>query len=110
MGIHHQELGLPWDQPVPEELWEKVAEYCDNDVIATEAVFNYTKGDFEARLILTKLANAFAPNIKSVPNDTTNTLTGRIVFMGDKHPQREFVYTDFSTGKQYKGGEQFVYE
>ena len=110
LGIHHQELGLPWDQPVPEELWEKVAEYCDNDVIATEAVFNYTKGDFEARLILTKLANAFAPNIKSVPNDTTNTLTGRIVFMGDKHPQREFVYTDFSTGKQYKGGEQFVYE
>ena len=110
LGIHHQELGLPWDQPVPEELWEKVAEYCDNDVIATEAVFNYTKGDFEARLILTKLANTFAPNIKSVPNDTTNTLTGRIVFMGDKHPQREFVYTDFSTGKQYKGGEQFVYE
>ena len=40
MGIHHQELGLPWDQPVPEELWTKVAEYCDNDVIATEAAFN----------------------------------------------------------------------
>lgn len=110
LGIHHQELGLPWDKPVPEELWDKVAEYCDNDVIATEAVFNATKGDFEARLILTKLANTFAPNIKSVPNDTTNTLTGRIVFMGDKHPQREFVYTDFRTGKQYKGGEQFVYE
>ena len=34
-GTHHQELGLPWDQPVPEELWTKVAEYCDNDVIAT---------------------------------------------------------------------------
>ena len=110
LGIHHQELGLPWDKPVPEELWDKVAEYCDNDVIATEAVFNATKGDFEARLILTKLANTFAPNIKSVPNDTTNTLTGRIVFMGDKHPQREFVYTDFRTGKQYKGGEPFVYE
>ena len=27
LGIHHQELGLPWDQPVPEELWTKVAEY-----------------------------------------------------------------------------------
>ena len=110
LGIHHQELGLPWDKPVPEELWDKVAEYCDNDVMATEAVFNATKGDFEARLILTKLANTFAPNIKSVPNDTTNTLTGRIVFMGDKQPQREFVYTDFRTGKQYKGGEPFVYE
>ena len=31
LGIHHQELGIPWDQPVPEELWPKVAEYCDND-------------------------------------------------------------------------------
>ena len=41
MGIHHQELGLPWDKPVPEELWPKVAEYCDNDVIATEAAVNY---------------------------------------------------------------------
>ena len=30
LGIHHQELGLPWDQPVPEEKWEEVAQYCDN--------------------------------------------------------------------------------
>ena len=28
---------------VPENLWTKVAEYCDNDVIATEAVFNARK-------------------------------------------------------------------
>lgn len=41
LGIHHKELGLPWDQPVPEDMWIKVAEYCDNDVIATEAVFNH---------------------------------------------------------------------
>ena len=26
--------------PVPEELWPKVAEYCNNDVIATEETFN----------------------------------------------------------------------
>ena len=52
MGIHHQELGLPWDQPVPEELWTKVAEYCDNDVIATEAAFHYLKADWTARQIL----------------------------------------------------------
>lgn len=43
LGIHHQELGLPWDKPVPEELWTQVAEYCDNDVIATEAVFHKLK-------------------------------------------------------------------
>ena len=48
LGIHHQELGLPWNQPVPEEMWTKVAEYCDNDVIATEAVFNARKADFTA--------------------------------------------------------------
>lgn len=49
LGIHHQELGLPWDQPVPEEKWEEVARYCDNDVLATEAVFNARHADFVAR-------------------------------------------------------------
>lgn len=56
LGLHHQELGLPWDQPVPEHLWQKVAEYCDNDVIATEAVFNARKADFVAREILADVA------------------------------------------------------
>ena len=55
LGIHHKELGLPWDKPVPEDMWVKVAEYCDNDVIATEAVFNARRGDFVARQILAKL-------------------------------------------------------
>lgn len=92
----HQELGLPWDQPVPEELWTKVAEYCENDVLATEAVFNARIADYEARLILVQLAKIFAPNIVSTPNDTTNALTGRIVFGNNKNPQNEFVYTDLS--------------
>lgn len=56
LGIHHQELGLPWDQPVPEEKWLEVAEYCDNDVIAAEAVFDHLKGDWTARQILANLA------------------------------------------------------
>lgn len=58
LGIHHQELGLPWDQPVPEDLWPKVAEYCDNDVLATEALFNYEKiqDDFHARCSLAKIS------------------------------------------------------
>ena len=29
-------------------------------------------------------------------NDTTNTLTGRIIFGDNRHPQNEFVYTDLS--------------
>jgi hypothetical protein len=92
LGIHHQELGLPWDEPVPEELWTKVAEYCDNDVIATEAVFNHLKGDFTARQILAELAGGTV-------NDTTNSLTTKIIFGNNRNPK--LVYTDLATGEQY---------
>jgi len=91
LGIHHKELGLPWDQPVPKEMWEKVGEYCDNDVIATEAVFHDRKGDFLARQILADLAGMTV-------NDTTNTLTTRIIFGSEKKPK--LVYTDLATGEQ----------
>ena len=87
LGIHHKELGLPWDKPVPESLWDIVAEYCDNDVIATEAVFNYLKGDWTAREILADLAGMTV-------NDTTNSLTTRIIFGREKKPN--LVYTDLS--------------
>jgi hypothetical protein len=83
LGIHHQELGLPWDQPVPKEMWQKVAEYCDNDVIATEAVFDHLKGDFTARQILADLAGGTV-------NDKTNTLTGKIIFGNERKPQGQF--------------------
>lgn len=89
LGIHHQELGLPWDQPVPEELWYKVAEYCDNDVIATEAVWNATQGDFLARKILAEIAGGTV-------NDTTNTLTTKLIFGKDKTPQNEFCYRNLA--------------
>lgn len=85
LGIHHQELGFPWDKPVPEELWTKVAEYCDNDVIATEAVFDHLKADFTARKILADVAGMTV-------NDTTNSLTARIIFGNNKHPQDKFNY------------------
>lgn len=89
MGIHHKELGLPWDQPVPEELWTKVAEYCDNDVIATEAAFDYLSADWTARQILADLAGMTV-------NDTTNTLTTKIIFESNRKPQDEFNYRDMS--------------
>jgi len=85
LGIHHQELGLPWDQPVPEERWVEVAEYCDNDVIATEAVFNHLSADWTARQILADLAGMTV-------NDTTNSLTTKIIFGNNKTPQSEFCY------------------
>ena len=89
LGIHHKELGLPWDQPVPEDMWVKVAEYCDNDVIATESVFNHLKADFIARKILADLAGGTV-------NDTTNSLTTKIIFGNNRKPQSEFMYRDLS--------------
>lgn len=89
LGIHHQELGLPWDEDVPEDKWELVAEYCDNDVLATEAVFNHLSGDWAARQILAKLSGLSV-------NDTTNSHSTRIIFGKEKHPQSQFIYTDLS--------------
>ena len=85
LGIHHQELGLPWDKPVPEEMWNKVAEYCDNDVIATEKVFDHLKADFLARQILADVAGMTV-------NDTTNQLTTKIIFGNNRKPQDQFNY------------------
>jgi hypothetical protein len=48
LGIHHQEVGIPWDKPVPEDQWNLVADYCCNDVIASEAVFDHLQGDWTA--------------------------------------------------------------
>ena len=102
LGLHHKELGLPWDQPVPEELWGRVAEYCDNDVIATEAVFNARKSDFLARQILADLAGMTV-------NDTTNSLTTRIIFGKNRKPQDQFNYRDMGdiSAKHHTGNNEF---
>ncbi|HAQ03032.1 MAG: hypothetical protein US15_C0010G0012 [Candidatus Moranbacteria bacterium GW2011_GWF1_36_4] len=100
LGIHHQELGLPWDQPVPEEKWHLVAEYCDNDVTSTEAVFEDRKEDFIARQILAELSGLTV-------NDTTQMHTAKILFGNDPRPQEKFLYTDLSImfpGYTYDGG------
>lgn len=91
LGIHHKELGFQWDKPVPEDKWNLVSEYCDNDVLATEAVWHHLKEDYMARLILADLAGM-------TPNDTTNSLTARIIFGKTKQPQLN--YTDLKTGEQ----------
>lgn len=89
LGLHHLELGLPWDQPVPEELWEKVTDYCCNDVLATEATFEARKADFIAREILAELSGLSV-------NHSTQQHTARILFGREKNPQKEFIYTDLS--------------
>lgn len=108
LGEHHQELGLKWDEEVPEDLWPLVADYCVNDVVATEAVFKARKEDFTAREILSDISGLSI-------NDTTNSHTTRLIVGKDKNPQSQFVYTDlsvmfpgyiFDNGKSiYKGEE-----
>ena len=103
LDIHHQELGLPWDKPVPENMWPIVADYCVNDVLATEAVFHARKEDFLAREILADIAGGTV-------NDTTNSLTAKIIFGKDKNPQSKFVYTDLSEmfpGYSFDNGHSF---
>jgi energy-coupling factor transporter ATP-binding protein EcfA2 len=94
LGIHHMELDLPWEKPVPEDLWPRVEEYCVNDVIATEKVFEDRKQDFVARQILADLSGLSV-------NHTTQTHTAKIIFGEEKNPQKSFVYTDLS--KEFPG-------
>lgn len=92
LGLSHQELGFDWDSPVPEDKWEEVADYCNNDVLSTEAVFYHLKGDWTARQILAELTGLTV-------NDKTNTLTTKFIFGNERKP--ELIWTDLATGKQY---------
>lgn len=89
LGIHHQELGFEWNEPVQEDKWMLIADYCANDVIATEAVFNHLTGDWAVRQILADLSGLTL-------NDTTNAHAMKIVFGDDPRPQDKAVYTDLS--------------
>jgi len=108
LGIQHVELELPWDQPVPENLWGVVADYCGVDVDATEVVFDYRYSDFLARMLLSELSGLS-------PNDTTQSHAAKILFGNEKTPQQDFVYTDlgelfpgykFDAGVSYYRGEE----
>ena len=103
LGLKHHELGLPWDQPVPEDKWLMVAEYCDDDVLATEAVFNHLENDWTARKILSKMADMSV-------NDSTNSLSTKIVFGKNKKPQNEFNYRDLSKAVYYPDEISDIYE
>lgn len=89
LGITHQEMEIPWDQPVPDDMMDKVIEYCCNDVAATEATFEARKQDFVARQILADLSGLTV-------NDTTQKHTSKIIFGNDRQAQKKFVYTDLS--------------
>lgn len=96
LGMDHMEMEIPWDQPVPDDMIEKVVEYCCNDVRGTEAVFEARKQDFIARQILTDLSGLTV-------NDTTQKHTAKIIFGNDRHPQASFKYTKLA--EQFPGYE-----
>jgi hypothetical protein len=96
LGIHHQEMDWPWDQPIPKEKWEQVGDYCCNDVIATEKVFNHLEADFVAREILADISGLTV-------NDTTNMHTMKIITQGASKPQADYIYTNLATGERSDG-------
>ena len=89
LGIDHHELGMPWDKPVDPKLWDLVQSYCEDDVRATEAVFDHLHEDFVARQGLANLSGL-------TPNDSTNQHTAQIIFGDAKNPQKEFPFPDLS--------------
>lgn len=86
LGIKHQEMDIPWDQPVPDDRVEDVLEYMCNDVLSTRALHHARQGDYKARLILAALSGL-------TPNHTTNQHSGAIMFGKNKRPQPAFKYT-----------------
>ena len=91
LGIHHQELGYRWDEAVPEDKWDMVANYCVNDVIATEAVWKARQADLTARKVLSELSG--------LPiNETTRKHITKILIGDDK--TADHVYTNLATGEQ----------
>lgn len=97
-GIHHQEMDIPWDEPVKPEDVDRVVEYCCNDVVSTEVVLDKREQDFVARKILAELSGLTV-------NDTTQKHTAKIIFGGDRNPQASFVYTQLE--KDFPG---YVYD
>ena len=86
LGITHKELKYKWDEPVPEDKWGEVAEYCDNDVYATEAVWNTDsfQQEFIAREILSSISGLSV-------NSTNRQHTTKIIFGDEKHPELNYV-------------------
>lgn len=98
LGISHMEMPVDWNQDIPEEMWPKLAEYCSNDVIATEKVFLATQEDFKAREIMCQLTDK--PLIT-----TTNQLSAAYIFGNVKEPWHEFICPDLT--KEFPG---YIYE
>lgn len=94
LGFFHLENQYRWDEDLPEDKWNEVMEYCANDVLATEAVFNANRADYIARKILVKLSRYMSG--KGIMNDTTNILTQNIITEGNREAYKQFIKPDLT--------------
>lgn len=85
--VKHLEISFDWNEPVPEDKWELVAEYCENDVVATEALYDYIQADVVAIEILADLSGLTL-------NSSKNSHSAKLIFGDDKAPQRQFNWRD----------------
>lgn len=98
LGLTHLEWDKPFEWPVPDCELQDYVNYCKNDVVSLEAVFEATQADFIAKEMLADLAGGSVI-------DTTNSLSTKFVKGDTDH--LELIYTDFTTGKQYGDGVPF---
>lgn len=97
LGHSHKEMGISWEEPAPLDMWDEIVEYCKNDVLATEAVYNATQPYLMARKFQVDLVKLLHPECTDVRiNDTANSLTKKIIFGLNRTPQGEFNYRDLS--------------
>lgn len=89
LEIDHQENEYPWDEPLAEEHWVEVADYCCNDVKATRAVLKKRSGDLIVRQALADLSGLTV-------NDTNRQHITKILVGNDRKPNH--IYTNLATG------------
>lgn len=98
-GINHVENSYPWDEPLDESHWEEVADYCVNDVISTQEVFDRNQGAWTARLILSDLSGLPV-------RESTNSHTCAIIFGLDSRGKiNKPINTWYDLSKDFPGYE-----
>lgn len=99
MGEEHDEMDIDWNEPIPEDQWDRLIEYCKHDVRATEKLYDVLKEDIDARRALASFSGLSA-------NERGRAHCTKIIFGNEKHPR--LVYTDLSTGERTDGTKDIV--
>lgn len=96
LGLFHHEFEFPWDEPLDPEYWNLAADYCADDVLATEAVWNERAADVMAR----EIQIAIIKNLHGITNvslnNKTNELSTKLIFGRERNPQSAFNWRDLS--------------